>query len=76
MEQPSFDQFFQSAPPEIDLEQIRREQLALPPAYRIDDRRLPLPVWARRGFTETGEQAWALLSRDVGRIALTSVESD
>lgn len=70
MERPSFDQFFQSAPPEIDLEHIRREWLALPSAYQIDDRRLPLPVWARRGFTETGEQAWALLSRDVGRIEL------
>jgi len=70
VEQPSFDQFFQSAPPGIDLEQIRREWLALPPTYRIDDRRLPLPVWARRGFTETGEQAWEVLSREVGRITL------
>lgn len=68
MEQRFFDQFFRSAPAEIDVEAIRREWLALKPPYRIDDRRLPLPVWARRGFTETGEQAWAVLSHDVGRI--------
>lgn len=71
MEQPSFDQFFQPAPPELDVAAIRREWLALPPAYRIDERRLPLPVWARRGLSDTGEQAWAALRRDVGRIELT-----
>lgn len=70
MEQPSFDQLFRSAPAEIDVEAIRREWLALKRPYRVDDRRLPLPVWARRGFTETGEQAWAVLRRDVGRIEL------
>jgi coproporphyrinogen III oxidase-like Fe-S oxidoreductase len=71
VEQRSFVQFFRSALPEIDVEAIRWEWLALPPSYRIDDRRLPLPVWARRGFTETGEQAWAVLRRDVGRIEQT-----
>jgi len=71
MEQRSFDRFFRSAPPEIDVESIRREWLALPPSYRIDDRQLPLPVWARRGLTATGEQAWAVLSRDLGRIEPT-----
>ena len=70
MEQRFFDQFFQAAPTEVDVEAIRREWLALKPPYRIDDRRLPLPVWARRGFTETGEQAWTVLRRDVGRIDL------
>jgi oxygen-independent coproporphyrinogen-3 oxidase len=71
MEQPSLDQFFRSAPAEIDAEAIRREWLALKPPYQVDDRRLPLPVWARRDFTETGEQAWAVLSQDVSRIELT-----
>jgi len=71
MEQQFFDQFFRSAPAEIDVEAIRREWLALKPSYRVEDRQLPLPVWARRGFTETGEQAWAMLRRDMGRIELT-----
>jgi coproporphyrinogen III oxidase-like Fe-S oxidoreductase len=70
MEPRFFDQFFRSTPPEVDVEAIRREWLALKPPYRVDDRRLPLPVWARRGFTETGEQAWAALCRDVSRIDL------
>lgn len=70
MEQQFFDRFFQSAPAEIDVEAIRQEWLALKPPYRVEDRQLPLPVWARRGFTEAGEQAWAMLRRDVGRIEL------
>ena len=70
MEQRFFDRFFRAAPTEVDVEAIRREWLALTPPYRIDDRSLPLPVWARRGFTETGEQAWAVLRRGVGRIEL------
>lgn len=70
MEQQFFDQFFRSAPPDIDVGAIRQEWLALKPPYQINDRRLPLPVWARRGFTEDGEQAWAILGRDVGRIDL------
>ena len=65
-----FDRFFRAVPPEVGAEAIRREWLALRPPYQIDDRRLPLPVWARRGFTDTGEQAWSVLRRDVGRIGL------
>ncbi len=53
------------------MEAIRREWQALQPPYRVDDRRLPLPVWARRGFTETGAQAWTKLCRDVGHIDLS-----
>ena len=71
MERPSFDQFFQSASPEIDVAAIRREWLALPSSYRIEERRLPLPVWARRGFTDTGERAWAVLRQEVGCIEPT-----
>ena len=65
VEQRSLDRFFAAAPPEVDLEAIRREWLALRPPYRIADRHLPLPVWARRPFTESGEQAWQVLRRDV-----------
>jgi len=71
MEQQFFDQFFRAAPPEVDVEAIRREWLALKPPYRVDDRQLPLPVWARRSFTETGEQAWVVLSQDIERSDLT-----
>ena len=66
-----FDRFFHAAPPEVDVEAIRREWRALQPPYQVDDRRLPLPVWARRSFTETGEEAWAELCQDVGRIDLS-----
>lgn len=65
-EQRFFDQFFRSAPSDVDVEAIRREWLALKPPFRVDDRHLPLPVWARRPFTETGEGAWSVLRREVG----------
>lgn len=62
------DQFFAAAPPEVDVDAIRREWLALKPPYRIADRHLPLPVWARRPFTESGEEAWQALCREVPAI--------
>ena len=77
MERPSFDHFFRSAPPDVDVDAIRREWLALQrysggtagPTYRIADRHLPVPVWARRRFTEDGRQAWGELERDVPAIS-------
>lgn len=63
-----FEQFFCSLGPGLDLEAIRREWLALGPPYHIVDRRLPLPVWARRGLNESGEQAWDTLGQDIGRL--------
>jgi coproporphyrinogen III oxidase-like Fe-S oxidoreductase len=65
MELPFFDDFFHEAPPDVDVAAIRQEWLALRPPYHLADRHLPLPVWARRPFTESGEQAWLALSRDV-----------
>ncbi len=67
MERRFFDQFCQenAIPPDVDVEAIRREWLALGPPYHIADRHLPLPVWARRPFTETGREAWQTLCRDV-----------
>jgi coproporphyrinogen III oxidase-like Fe-S oxidoreductase len=68
----SFDQFFHSAPAEVDVGKIRQEWLALkggvPTRYQIDERHLPMPIWARRPFTESGEQAWQCLSQDVPTI--------
>jgi coproporphyrinogen III oxidase-like Fe-S oxidoreductase len=65
-----FAQFFERnpLPPEVDGEAIRQEWLALRPPYDIADRHLPLPVWARRPFTESGPQAWQTLRRDVPTI--------
>lgn len=54
-------------PPEVNAEAIRREWLALRPPYHIEERHLPLPLWARRPYAETGTQAWETLSRDVPR---------
>jgi coproporphyrinogen III oxidase-like Fe-S oxidoreductase len=68
LEQQLFDQFFQDAPSTIDVDAIWQDWCALKPVYRVEDRYLPLPVWARRSLTETGEQAWSILTEDVTRI--------
>jgi coproporphyrinogen III oxidase-like Fe-S oxidoreductase len=75
MEPRFFDRFLQehAVPAEVDTEAIRREWLALHApapegigsALCIADRHLPLPVWARRPFTESGEEAWQTLCREV-----------
>jgi coproporphyrinogen III oxidase-like Fe-S oxidoreductase len=67
MEPRLIDEFFteHTIPPEVDREAIRREWLALQPPYNIEDRHLPLPLWARRPYAETGRQAWETLSRNV-----------
>jgi coproporphyrinogen III oxidase-like Fe-S oxidoreductase len=67
MELRVFDRFFgaNAVPPEVDVEDIRREWLGLRGGYNIADRQLPLPVWGRRPFTESGEGAWRILCEDV-----------
>jgi oxygen-independent coproporphyrinogen-3 oxidase len=59
-----FEEFFRPAPPTLDAEGIWQDRLALKPPYQVEERQLPLPVWARRAFTDSGEQAWAALRRD------------
>jgi coproporphyrinogen III oxidase-like Fe-S oxidoreductase len=56
-----FDEFFRAAPPEVDVEGIRRRWRALKPPYQVDNWTLPLPVWAKRGYSETGAEAWDIL---------------
>jgi anaerobilin synthase len=62
-----FNRFFSAAPPEVDRESIWRAWQALPPAYVIEKRRPPVPVWARRGLAESGPEAWAALSATVAQ---------
>ncbi len=63
-----FDAFFGSAPARVDVEGIRQAWLALEPPFRVDDRTLPLPTWAQRQYTETGEEAWRILSQDIAQM--------
>ena len=64
-EHPFFEQFFCSAPPGTDVEAIREELLSLRPPYGVHSRTLPLPIWARRSFTDTGKHAWTTLGQDL-----------
>lgn len=68
MSQKIFDELFHIPLPGIDANAIWREWTLLKPFYNIDSRRLPLPVWARRGLTDNGEQAWKKLQEIVEQI--------
>lgn len=64
-----FDTFFHAAPPSLDLDGIRREWQTLRASpYRVEDRHPPLPVWARRAFTESEPEAWDMLRAEAERI--------
>ncbi len=67
VERQSFDDFFLAAPPQIDREAIGQAWQAFQPDYRLEDRHLPLPVWARRPITDSGERAWSHLQRDIAQ---------
>jgi len=62
------EQFFHSAPSSVDIEAIWRDWQALQPPYEVTRRRPPLPVWARRSFTETGDQAWEAVQQELAAI--------
>jgi len=67
MDQNIFDQFFHSSLPVVAREAIREEWQSIKPPYDINARRLPLPVWARRGLTDNGEQAWSTLNSELSQ---------
>jgi anaerobilin synthase len=61
----AFEQFFASPPCGIDAEAVWREFRSLPPQYAVKSRRPPVPVWARRSFSEGGEAAWEMIQHDL-----------
>ena len=61
--QPTFDELFRHAPAGLDVDAIRMEWLALRPPYTVRERRMPAPIWARRGFADDGLSAWDAVSQ-------------
>ena len=60
-------QFFELVETGIDLEAIWRSYQALRSPYDVTRRRPPLPVWARRSFSENGMQAWEAVQREAAQ---------
>ena len=71
-ERRTFDKYLAPVRGCVDVEAIRDEWLSLGHALCIQDRHMPLPVWARRPFCETGAQAWTRLCERVPLIAEAS----
>lgn len=68
MAQKLFETFLAELPPEIDHDCIRRDWLALSSHYDIEQRHLPIPVWARRPLEHNGREAWDILQADVSQM--------
>lgn len=62
-----FPQLFEPVDSGIDLEAIWRSYQALRPPYEVTRRRPPMPVWARRSFSEDGAQAWEAVQREAAQ---------
>jgi len=50
--------YLNNAPARVDIEAILRQWEAVKSTYRIEDRRMPSPVWVERGFEHGGAEAW------------------
>ncbi|MHB0875946.1 MAG: radical SAM protein [Anaerolineae bacterium] len=57
-------EFLAQAPPSVNGGAILRQWQALRSPYGPEQRRPPLPLWARRGLSDDGATAWAALEHD------------
>lgn len=68
---PALDELFQSffaaahLPAAVDVDAIHRDWLNLEPGFDVEQRPIPLPVWARYGLSQSGEEAWKSLRADL-----------
>jgi len=65
MDAQSIQAFFSTVAGQIDTQAVIENYLAVKDAYAVDKRKLPLPVWARRGLSDSGPQAWRTIQADV-----------
>jgi oxygen-independent coproporphyrinogen-3 oxidase len=60
----ALDDHLKQVPAGIDTAAIRRNYDAVKEVYDIQARRMPDPLWVRRGYDHTGQAAWRILQRD------------
>ena len=68
---PSVETFLRQAPVDVDATTIVQAWQRLRPPYDVERWMLPLPPWARRPYTETGVEAWAMVQRELSDAART-----
>ncbi len=71
MAQLIFDKFFANVPTDVDVDSIWQQWQRLQTHYNVDDRQLPIPVWARRGFDHDRKAAWRHISQKIEAIEAT-----
>lgn len=60
-----FDDFFKEAESLVDVDSVRSLWHLLSQDYDVNQWRLPLPLWAQRGFDQDGPRAWEILCSDL-----------
>jgi len=56
-----------NAPSNVNKEAILAQFKALPSRYTIEDRQMPPPIWTRRSFEYTGQEAWRRLTKHISQ---------
>lgn len=64
----SFEEFFRHAPPSLDISTIQEAWSSLAGDYDVESWQLPLPLWAQRGYNDSGPRAWQTVSEDLTAI--------
>lgn len=65
MQEQLFTTFFHHAPPGLDVDAIRAQWSALRSPYDVRQWVLPLPLWAKRPYDDSGAQAWGQLRQEL-----------
>jgi hypothetical protein len=55
-------EYLKEIPSEVNAEKILDQWMLLRGKYRLEERRMPAPLWAERGFEDNGTKAWERLS--------------
>ena len=61
--------YLHDVPKSVDSEAILRQWEAIRTTYRIEDRRMPSPIWAERGFEHYGTETWRQVVRHISQHA-------
>ncbi|MDY0094387.1 MAG: radical SAM protein [Candidatus Vecturithrix sp.] len=61
--------YLHDAPKSVHSDAILRQWEAIRTTYHIEDRRMPSPIWAERGFEHDGSEAWQQVVRHISHHA-------
>jgi radical SAM protein with 4Fe4S-binding SPASM domain len=54
----SYQELMEDLPSTVDVDEIKRQWQAIKKRYSIENREMPPPIWAKRGFEDGSHEAW------------------